>query len=639
MGCKSKTNGNEKEPITCTLNTTQCTIKCFEEYQLSVITNGEIGKVEWVSLNKNVATVIDGKVIAKSVGSSVVKAVVDGTSLSCLVNVVSNDKVPSIFLDDDAYSLVKNGSLKINPKVMFNGKLYEDGEFTFEVGDQNVCEIQNGQIIGKEYGQTVLRVFGEWRGAESVVLVKEVPLSVKRDANLLLSQSNFELFTENKVAGTENFAIENQLTATLFVENAVDNSKTIVWECSDQQLITVDNGLVKVNINGKTGVAYVWAKVQTNELDVISDKIKVTVSKPIIDKTEQITLIHDMSEKTQTIDAVKVFGASENIVSVIDAINPSVELFKDGKAEYYSKVASQREWIISAKTYGVKVLVNCVTKVLRTAKDIDDMDNLARPESYNDKSMNNFSGWFLLGNDIDYGGKTYVSDVTLSNGFGGVWRNAIFDGQGYSISNITFSGNGLFGVRAYDCEFKNVAIINAKLTTSRSNVITQQFYGTGKINAVFVQVISTVKNGTYSNVLIGSLENTALSKISNVIVDVVNATNAEHLSGITRTSMTSPKLSVFDAVYTIGVKVNVGANVNEFGVYDDIDTSKNIYLANVSKNNVGYVGGAYEKDSDFLNEQNMFTGEFAKVFALGSENGQTVLKFMGRTVKIFNTTV
>ena len=637
VGCKNKSNSNENKPITYSLSATQCTVKCFEEYQLSIITTGEIGNVEWVSLNKNVATVIDGKVIAQSVGSSVVKAVFDGRSLSCLVNVVSNDKVPSIFLDDDSYSLVKDGHLKITPKVMFDGKLYEDGEFTFEVDNQNICEIQDGKIIGKEYGKTTLRIFGEWRGAESVILVKEVPLSVKRDATILLSQSNFELFTENQVAGTESFAVEKQISSTLFVENAVDNSKTVVWECSDQELITVENGLVKVNSNGKTGVAYVWAQVQTSEIDVVSDKIKVTVSKPILDKTEQVTLIHDMSERAQAVDAVKVFGTNENVVSVVDAINPTVELFNNGKAEYYSKAASQREWIVSAKTYSVKVLVNCVTKVLRTAKDIDDMDNLAKPESYSDKSMNSFSGWFILGNDIDYGGRTYVSEVTLSGGFGGVWASGILDGQGYNISNITFTGNGFFGVRALSIVLKNISITGAKLTGARANVVTGQLYRTSVIENVFVQATSTVGSGTKSNVLVGALEDAALSKITNVVVDIESATNADHISGITKTSTLAPKLSVFNAVYTLGAKVNIGADVNADGVYDETDSKNNTYLANASENNVSYVGGAYETDSEFLSEQNVFTGEFAKVFALASENGQTVLKFMGRTVKVFDT--
>ncbi len=638
VGCKRKQN---EEPIYYQLSQTQYSLKCFEEYQLSVLTNGEIESVEWLSLNASVATVKDGLVIAKGVGSSVIKAVVNGQSLSCLVNVVDNDKVPSIFLSDDAYALAKNEKLSVFPKIMFDGALYDDGIFTFEIANTSICEIQNGEIVGKEYGETVMRVYGEWRGAEKLILYKEVPLSVKRDAALVVNQTDFELYTENQVVGTEDFITEKQLTANLIVNNVVDNETLITWHVSGEDLVSVsDDGLVTVNQNGKEGVAYVWAQVQTNEIDVVSDKIEISVKKPIIDKSAEITLVHDMFEKVQSIDSVQVFGANTEIVSVVDAVNVSTELFKDGKVEYSSNVADKRQWIVSAKTYSVKVSVNCVTKILRTAKDIDNMDDLARPSSYNDKAMNNFSGWFLLGNDIDYGGKTYVSDVTLSNGFGGVWRKSIFDGQGYSISNITFSGNGLFGVRAYDCEFKNVAVINAKLTSMRSNVITQQFYGTGLVDSVFVQATSTVSPDSSSNVLIGSLESTTLSKISNVIVDVVSATNAERLSGITKTSKTSPKLSVFDAVYTIGVKVNVGASVNEFGVYDETDTSKNIYLANVSENNVGYVGGGYETDSQFLSEkQTIFKNDFAKVFAISEENSQTVLKFMGRTVKIFNEAV
>ncbi len=640
FACTNGNGGENGDKITCSLNTTQCTIKRFEDFQLTILTDKEIDSVEWISLNKNVATVDNGKVIAKSVGSSVIKAVVDNQSLSCLVNVVSNDKMPAVFLSDDQFSLIKNGTLKITPQIMFDGKLYDDGSFSFEVENQNICELQDGVLLAKEYGETVLRVFGSWRSAESIMLIKEVPLFVKRDATLIVEQSDFDIYTENSVSGTENYSIEQLLTANLFIENVIDTQKTVEWKVSDESLISVtENGKVTVNKDGNTGVAYVWAEVNDDDVCVSSDMIEVSVLKPVIDKTEQISLIHDMSVKTQSIDGNYVFGKETEILSVVDAISPTNELFKDGEVEYFSNVASEREWIISAKTYSVKVKVKCVTKILYNAKDLNDMDNIARPQNYNEQSINEFSGWFVLANDIDYEGKTYVSDVKLSGGYGGIWENAVFDGQGYAIKNITFSSYGFFGVRANNCVFKNVAIINAKITSASSCVVTNQFYGTSVIENVFVSATSTVKAGSCVNVLVGSLQsqNTTLFRIRDVVVDVVSATNMDHLSGIARTSVPSPRLEIFDAVYTIGAKVNVGAKVDINGEYDENDAEKNINLKNVAENNVGYVGGSYQTDESFLSEkEQIFKGDFAKVFGLAQESGQTVLKFMGQTVKVFN---
>ena len=639
FACTNGNGGGNGDKITCSLNVTQCTIKRFEDFQLTVLSDKEIDNVEWISLNKNVATVDNGKVVAKSVGSSVIKAVVGNQSLSCLVNVVSNDKMPAVFLSDDQFSLIKNGTLKITPQIMFDGELYGDGTFSFEIEDQNICELQNDVLFAKEYGETVLRVCGSWRSAESILLIKEVPLFVKRDATLIVEQSDFDIYTENGVSGTENYSTERTLTANLYIENVINTQKTVEWKVSDDSLINVtENGKVTVNKDGNTGIAYVWAEVNEDNVSVSSDMIEVSVLKPVIDKTEQISLIHDMSVKTQSINDNYVFGKETEILSVVDTVSPTNELFKDGVVEYFSNVASEREWIISAKTYSVKVKVKCVTKVLYNVKDLNDMDNVAYPKNYNEQAINSFSGWFVLANDIDYEGKTYVSEVQLSSGYGGRWENAIFDGQGYSIKNITFNKYGFFGVRAKDCVFKNVAIIDAKLTSSSSCVVTNQFYGTSVIENVFVRATSTVQSGSFVNVLVGSLQDQKpnLSRIRDVVVDVISATNMDHLSGIVRTSVPSPKLEVFDAVYTIGAKVNVGTRIGIDGKYNG-DTKLDVNLKKVAENNEGYVGGSYQTDQEFLNEkEQIFNGDFAKVFVLTQESGQTVLKFMGNTVKVFN---
>ena len=634
VGCNTEKG---KGSLNCELNATQCTIKCFEEFQLEISADGEPVEAEWVSLNNSVVSVENGLVIAKKTGSGVIKAVVRGKSYSCLVNVVSNDKVPAIFTDDDSFSLVKDGSLKISPKIMFDGELYDDGKFTLEIDDQNVCEIQDQTLVGKAYGQTVLRIIGEWRGADEILLVKEVPLYVKRDANILTNQSEVTLYTENKISGTENCAVQQQLGATLYVDNVVDDTKTVVWETSDDNLINItEDGLVSANTNGETGEVLVWAKVQTNEIDVVSDAIKITIAKPVIDKTEEISLVHDMALKTQAIDAEKVFGNdSTEVVSVVDVVN-ATEMFKDGKVEYSSNAAMEREWIVSSKTYSVKVTAQCVTKVFYTADDLKQLDEYGKPKSYNQAAQNYFSGWFLLGADIDYGGKSFESGVRTAAGWGGLWDSMVFDGQGYSINNITFPSDGLFGMWLDNCTIKNLIFTEVTLPGAKSTVLCNTIRRNSVLENVFVSVKSTVASGTLSKGLVLGVDETVT--IKNLVVDVLSATNVDDFSGVTNTTLINPRLNVFDAVYTIGAKVCIGSPANENGVYDEVDTKNNTELVPVAANHTGYVGGGYETDAEFVADKEViFTGDFAKVFTLATEGGQTVLKFMSKTVKTFET--
>lgn len=123
-----------------------------------------------------------------------------------------------------------------------------------------------------------------------------------------------------------------------------------------------------------------------------------------------------------------------------------------------------------------------VTKVLKTASDLEVF------KATDDSSE--FGGYYVLGNDIDASGYTCVTGVNgsalgaasgryLTNSLTGDNFNSFglkgtFDGNGYTISNLTVGSCGMFGV-INGGTVKNVALKDVKFV-EKQNVATLAWY-------------------------------------------------------------------------------------------------------------------------------------------------------------------
>jgi hypothetical protein len=135
--------------------TSDCIVNLYEEYQVK-ITPADYEQVKWTVGDTNIATVDqNGKVSAKSIGKTKIIAEVGGEVISTNLSVVYGGNSPSVYLSDDAYAVTIGGKVKVFPKILYKGTLYEDGEFTMEIADQEICTIENGEITDTYCGGQV----------------------------------------------------------------------------------------------------------------------------------------------------------------------------------------------------------------------------------------------------------------------------------------------------------------------------------------------------------------------------------------------------------------------------------------------------------------------------------------------------
>lgn len=517
FGCK------KNDEITYALNKTELEIKQYESFTLRISPDvPDDVQVVWSSADTKVATVNDGVVTGVAVGTTVVNANFGEEKLSCAVSVGKGDVSPTVFLDSNEYSILVKDCISIFPKILLDGQLYDDGEFTIEIEDPTVCSLVENKITGLKLGETNVFIYGKWRAANKAELTKVVKVKVVDDVNLVVHNvGETTPLTEGKVIYTkdiESYNSQIQLEATAYVENEINTTVDIVWEVSNQDLISVDdNGLITANDQGKTGTAFVWAKI--DGLGVVSDRVEVKVEYPIIDKTNKVEILVDFTKKSYPLtdevkDSIFAEDNSQVVKAVYDYDRYGHNTFKNGEVVFdvYSK-SGERNWIVLGTTYGVKISSVVADRVITKADDLQVFDELGSQL---------VKGYFVLGNNIDASGFV-PSTHSWASTSGQYGFDGTFNGMGYTIDNLSPISGGLFGSITYAATVKNVAFTNVIL---KNNSPTLAHTGFGTVENVFIHVkevvnfktnnaatgtstnndinvlVSQVKGGVYSNIFI-----------------------------------------------------------------------------------------------------------------------------------------
>lgn len=547
--------------------TPDCFVNLYEEYQVK-ITPTDYEQVKWTSGDTNVATVDqNGKISAKSIGKTKIIAEVGGEVISANLNVVYGGNSPSVYLSDDVYSVALNGKLKISPKILYKGVLYEDGEFSMEVLDNDICTIENGEIKGVSYGKTQLFVYGKWRGASKLELIKVVDVLVQKDSNLVLDKTQTTIYTEQISYKEQSFTNQGQFGANLFVEGQKVTDKTIEWKVSDQSLISIDqDGKITANTDGKEGTAYVWAEVKTDDVFVESDRAEVNVIYPVIDKTLDVELLFDLSVGTGSVDCNDVFGSDVNIDKVIDVKFAKNNMYNGGVVNLTAKTEGERQWIIGSKTYGVKVSAICATKIIRTADDLHVFDEKAQSQVY---------GYYILDGNVDatdFKPTAHTWSTYADVGFAGT-----LNGRNYTIDNLNCGTNGLFGALSESSTVKDIAFTNVNLNEKIA------FAGTsyGKIENVFIHVKSSGIKTEYDQD-----DNPIVKKFATVITHVRGGTISNLMVVVDEKASDVHESGIFSATVGGSFK-NIYGICNYSRISGDALNNVTVYEKHLNTNNYG----------------------------------------------------
>lgn len=302
------------------------------------------------------------------------------------------------------------------------------------------------------------------------------------------------------------------------------------------------------------------------------------------------------------LDGTDVFGsydaasnavtfATAKLPSEVDAMGPGKQLIIDTDMAQYTADA------------GV------YTKVLRTPDDVNAWNGLAYDA---DSSNIHWSGYFVLGNDIDMSGQAFNSEFsyldlhygnvpdnpslswTVKEQYKGlIYRNGrdgggfrgIFDGRGYNIDNLNMAehNSSFAGQMAAGGTVRNVSFTNVTLGAAASLI---SCGGVGRIENVYAEIVSVTAgnagNDDKTGIFFGQ-DSMADARIVNCFADVT--TDLPVSGGFTGLGKYHKGFGILNNVYAVGLATGdgfvTGENIGGGDIYGAYATYSELLSAGI----------------------------------------------------------
>lgn len=394
-------------PITSIAMNTELSLEVDESKKLDVTIEpfgyNQSDKLTWESLDKSIATVVDGKVTGVAEGQTIIKAVLDANKdiyAECTVTVTP--KTYGIKLTDSETVINVGDTYTLTPEVVVPES--DTDKTVFTSGDINIATVDtDGLITGIAPGNTRITISHGLYSAEFAVTVKQPMTSVA------INKSETEINVGETIT----------LSAAFEPANTTDD-KSVFWYSKDTSIAKVDSdGIVTavspgtVDICGAIGTFRISCSV-TVKAPIEKIVLNTTKGTLRLDSTKQLDVIFIPSNTTDNKD-VTWSSADPDIASVDE--NGLVTGLKTGKTIITGAVGTH------TATYTVSVIGLRDDKTGITVTNSDDTEMADGTslvvDSVSGENIDKLYGVSISDLLVDDNGRIYnllVYDITLKNG-------------------------------------------------------------------------------------------------------------------------------------------------------------------------------------------------------------------------------
>lgn len=436
--------------------------------------------LSWESSDETVLTVNNGVLIPIKCGEANIIVSYETESLSIKVIVDEAGETPILQVSTDKIDLlVTSDPFPVESALYYDGVVVEDALISYSISEaeQAFATVdENGVITPISEGKATVKVVATWRGVTNVAMQKDVEVTIKQDVEIRLDKQTAVLYAG--FAG-DSLTVENAqfnktgfVSASVYVNNELQNDSLVTWYTSNQDVVLVNNGTIEAV---KEGTAEVWCSFANNDSTYTSAKVEVEVLFPELDKTDRTAITFE--KENATLSAQTVFGSSFNgeITNIYDAEAPTVSLYENNSLNLSSVEFGERKFVVcNSEGYSFKICAFVVTMSIDSEVELVSFIQkraLVAGKSADFVGMTNAvysygaNEYYVLGANITMAetiqGACYTLNGLASNipaaniGFQGM-----FDGRGYTIYG-EFGLGGLFGDLAEGALVKNLAVVGA----------------------------------------------------------------------------------------------------------------------------------------------------------------------------------
>ncbi|MBE7084284.1 MAG: hypothetical protein E7373_06775 [Clostridiales bacterium] len=459
IGCKNKNGEEVIKGVLYKINV------CDEQLDVllgsSCVLDVEYNKVAGVNLqfsseNNEIATIDEyGIITAHSVGETNIKVTYGNKTAQCLVRVYVDDYKPILFLpqvQQDSVNVFKDSSLNLNGKVLFAGNTYDDVSIEYTLSDKTVGTIVDGVFTALKVGKTTVTAQATWRGMAGETMYKEFSIAVISDVQLYVNDGQsgrLLMYTQEdepvsfKVGGTDN-------------DIAIDKEQIIVDFVMGENLLSFDKTAQTLKSKGISGEAKILLSYTDRDGEFYETLISVSIRPTIREYGETVTGF-------SAIDGNVVIGkAFAEILGspVVEAYDKNGEALEVKNGNVYGIETSSTgktctTITICSRSIGYTINLEGYTRIIDEASDLSIFGVYnSTAAKFGDAQYQD--GYYVLGNNID--ASNYVHPAT-GNHLGGtnavglygclgkqkIGLTGTFDGNGYTIHNLSLTRYGLFG--------------------------------------------------------------------------------------------------------------------------------------------------------------------------------------------------
>lgn len=328
-----------------------------------------------------------------------------------------------------------------------------EGTIVWSSENEEIAQVENGKITALAEGTTVITAsLAEYFTVCTVKVSKVEELSFP--------------FGERKL----HLGRTTQIVPQYLFKGEEVADKEFVWTSSNESIAKVDEeGYITALKVGKTLITVQSGSLEaTFELNVVN-KIALTININSLvlnpnetnNRTAELEILVKKNGVTVRSPAINWKSLDESIVRIVaNSGKANITAFGTGNTAVTGEYEGE--------------IITCLVKSYKT---------LRKPEDF-ELMRNDLNGWFKLENNVDFTGVSWSSITPWQgdNAPDSVYFGGIFDGQGYTIRNISFYAGwhqGLFGQINKNAVVKNVSLINAvnQRTSNMTGSIVALNYG------------------------------------------------------------------------------------------------------------------------------------------------------------------
>ena len=181
LGCAPESDGGDGATIvpkpptqaTITLNKTSfdMTVGSTVSLEIEKFDAKSENPITWTSSNDSIAKVQETNIStiveieAMGEGDATITVAQGTATATCAIKSSFGESSAEVVLSvADEFNIQANNEFNLNPKIKFNGKIYDDGEFEITPADTTNFSIEDGILVGTTTGtSTDVTIKGSWQ--------------------------------------------------------------------------------------------------------------------------------------------------------------------------------------------------------------------------------------------------------------------------------------------------------------------------------------------------------------------------------------------------------------------------------------------------------------------------------------------